>query len=1118
MGLFSKRVVEDSRLINFGEDVSEENQHFLTNYVTTAKYTLITFLPKNLFEQFTRVANAYFLLISLLQQIPGISPTGKYTTALPLTLVLAVTAAKEAYEDYKRHQSDKEVNNRTTHVLRTISEKESRKGIQGSLSERTWVKTLWSDVKVGDIVKINNKEPFCADMIVLSTSREKSMCYIETAQLDGETNLKIRQGVPATADVTEVEQCRKFTGEIECEPPNNRLYDFSGALTLNGKKIPLENNQVLLRGSVLRNTPWVIGLVIYSGHESKQMMNSSEASLKRTNVERTTNVQIIYVFAFLCLLAMSCAIGSSQWMSSNQDEAWYLRYDDEAAAYGALQFLTFIILYNNLIPISLYVTIEMVKFTQAILINCDEQMYYPEKDTPAQARTSNLNEELGQVQYIFSDKTGTLTRNLMEFRKCSIGGISYGYGTTEIGIAAAKRAGTYSDTLHSHPNIKNEGFEDERLLENLKNGHPTAGNIDEFLTMLAVCHTVIPEKVKTGLVYEAASPDEGALVDAARNLGFVFSDRGANTVTVKALGQERVYEVLNVLEFTSTRKRMSVIVRTPSGQIKLYCKGADSVIYPRLSKDSPGLSQLNTHLVTYANEGLRTLVFGVSVLDEATYTAWAARFHEASVAIKDREAKLAACSEEMEQELMLVGASAIEDKLQAGVPDAIAQLAKASIKIWVLTGDKQETAINIGFACLLLTDEMTILKINEQNYNDTANCIERLLGQHSGSSAPLGLIIDGASLSFALENDLKADFLRLCTMCKAVVCCRVSPLQKALVVSLVKESMQSITLAIGDGANDVAMIQAAHVGVGISGEEGLQAARSADYAIAQFRYLERLLLIHGRYSYRRISKVILYSFYKNICLYLTQCWFTFHNGFSGQTLYEQWSLSFYNVFFSSLPIVALGVLDQDVSVNFAQRIPRLYRDGQMSKYFNFKVFWQWVSNAIYHSLILFFIPFYSLSHDAVTDSGLSSGLWLTGAIVYTVVIITINLKVALETSYWTYLNHITIWGSIAMWFIFATIYSTMWEGPIPVGPEMYDMITQMFSTPYFYFLLLITPVLALMRDYVWNYVLRTFYPSPLHICTEIEKAGRSGGMGQEIVRNVSFLAEEGRPLQEIDHV
>eukprot|EP00741_Cyanophora_paradoxa_P005050 tig00000851_g4892.t1 len=573
--------------------------------------------------------------------------------------------------------------------------------------------------------------------------------------------------------------------------------------------------------------------------------------------------------------------------------------------------VTFLILYNNLVPISLYVSLELVKIYQARLMESDGTMYHDESDTPASARTSNLNEDLGQIRYIFSDKTGTLTRNEMEFKKCSIGGVAYGQLEDEGPLLKQPaRPAVGSSLLSGRATAASDAgvaaqfdFADTRLLGHVREAHENAARIDDFLRALAVCHTVIPERGHDAahIVYQASSPDEGALMTAAKCLGYGFRGRTARSVTITVFGREETYEVLATCEFNSARKRMSVIVRTPEGRIVLYTKGADTVIFERLNAAAAGKEALLEHLNDFATEGLRTLVIGRREIAQAEYDEWSRTFLAAATALDGREAKLDAAAELIEKELVLVGATAIEDKLQEGVPDAIATLAAAGIKIWVLTGDKVETAINIGFSCRLLTDKMVLIVINEETKKDVRESLlskreqyKELIGFESEN---LAVIVDGKALRFVMEEkELMELFLTICKICKAVVACRVSPLQKAQVVKMVKDNVKPtpMTLAIGDGANDVTMIQEAHIGIGISGKEGMQAVRAADYAIAQFRFLKRLLLVHGRWNYKRVSKVILYSFYKNISFVLTLFYFGFYNGKSGTTLFESWLGAFWN--------------------------------------------------------------------------------------------------------------------------------------------------------------------------------------------------------------------------------
>eukprot|EP00002_Diphylleia_rotans_P031678 TRINITY_DN6598_c0_g1_i1.p1 TRINITY_DN6598_c0_g1~~TRINITY_DN6598_c0_g1_i1.p1 ORF type:complete len:677 (+),score=127.31 TRINITY_DN6598_c0_g1_i1:1636-3666(+) len=610
--------------------------------------------------------------------------------------------------------------------------------------------------------------------------------------------------------------------------------------------------------------------------------------------------------------------------------------------------------------------------------------------------------------------------------------------------------------------------------------------------MLAVCHTVIPEKKGDHIEYQAASPDEGALVTAMSELGYRFLERSPEGVTISAMGKIKKFVVYQVLEFDSVRKRMSVICRNPEGKLKLYCKGADSIIYARLKKDQGYEEKTVKFLEKFASSGLRTLCTAVVNLDEEKYKEWDQRYQEASTALEAREDKINELAEEIEREMTLIGTTAIEDKLQEGVPDTIKKLLVAGIKVWVLTGDKQETAINIGYSCGLLTDAMNLVIINQKTVEETNNFIlkqlEDLQGKELGSIVEnLALVIDGETLRFALDETLRDNFLLFARRCQSVVCCRVTPRQKAMIVELVKDNVvpEPITLAIGDGANDVPMIQSAHIGIGISGEEGMQAVFASDYSIAQFRFLLRLLLIHGRWSYIRTSRVILYSFYKNMALQLTQFWFAMLSAFSGQTMIEAWMLSLYNVVFTSLPVVVLGAFDRDISQERIMSNPQLYVLGQENYYFNTKNFWSWCLNGFFHSLILFFMVNASFEASFPSPNGMSSDIWIMGTTLYTCVVVTVNMKITLEVASWTMFHHITIWGSILFWFIFLAVYSNVYPA-IPVGAEVSGMATALYSTPVFYVVIFIVVSICLIRDIIWKYVNRTYYARWYHIIQEID--------------------------------
>nr|XP_014061344.1 unnamed protein product [Salmo salar] len=1049
--------LEDARQIFINQP---QLTKFCTNHVSTAKYNVLTFLPRFLYAQFRRAANSFFLFIALLQQIPDVSPTGRWTTLVPLILILLVAALKEIVEDLKRHKADRVVNRKEAQILRNGA----------------WEVVHWEKVEVGDGVTLNGREYIPADSIVLSSSEPHAMCYIETSNLDGETNLKIRQGLQVTADDKYADSLSRLSGCMECESPNRHLYDFVGLIRLEGHSpVPLGPEQILLRGARLRNTQWVNGMVVYTGHDTKLMQNSTRPPLKLSSVEHITNTLILALFGCLLAISLVCSAGQTLWKTQHGDFAWYMDLNYGGAANFGLNFLTFIILFNNLIPISLLVTLEVIKFIQAYFINWDMDMHYEPTDTSAVARTSNLNEELGQVKYIFSDKTGTLTCNVMQFKKCTIAGVAYGHNTDS---------------------PEEEGFGDPTLPENLNNDHPTATIIQDFLTMMAVCHTAVPEKTEDTIVYQASSPDEGALVRAASSLGFVFSGRTPDSVIIHALGTEQRFELLNVLEFTSDRKRMSVIMRTPSGRIRLYCKGADSVIYERLADSSKYKDITLNHLEQFATEGLRTLCYAVTNISDESYEQWAELYQRAATSLTNRALKMEESYELIERNLQLLGATAIEDKLQDKVPETIETLLRADIKIWILTGDKQETAINIGHSCRLLRKNMGLLVVNEETLEGTRAALSHhcgMLGEALHRENDVALVMDGETLKYALSFEVRQYFLDLALSCKAVICCRVSPLQKSEVVDLVKRQVKVITLAVGDGANDVGMIQTAHVGVGISGNEGLQAANSSDYSIAQFKYLRNLLLVHGAWNYNRVSKCILYCFYKNIVLYIIEIWFAIVNGFSGQILFERWCIGLYNVIFTAMPPLALGIFERCCKKENMLKYPELYKTSQNALGFNTKVFWAHCLNGLLHSVILFWLPLLIFQHDTVSWNGKTPDYLLLGNMVYTFVVITVCLKAGLETSSWTLFSHIAIWGSVFLWVLFFWLYSTWWP-VIAIAPDMSGQAEMLFTSGVFWMSLLFIPVTSLLFDVAFRVVKRSFWKNLVDEVQELEAKAQDPGV------------------------
>ncbi|XP_038631915.1 phospholipid-transporting ATPase IG isoform X1 [Scyliorhinus canicula] len=1076
-----KRV--DSRTVYVGHHPTPGIETFLPpsfcdNRIVSSKYTYWNFIPKNLFEQFRRIANFYFLIIFLVQVIVD-TPTSPVTSGLPLFFVIIVTAIKQGYEDWLRHKADNSVNKSPVYVVN-----------QGRIVERQSEK-----IQVGDIVCVREDETFPCDLILLSSSRDDGTCYVTTASLDGESSQKTYFTVPDTSAFRTDREVDSLNATIECEQPQPDLYKFVGRVNVfcdkqepTARSLGPEN--LLLRGATLKNTDKIYGVSIYTGMETKMALNYQGKSQKRSVVEKSINV---FLIVYLCILVSKSLVGTTLkyvWQSdSRNDEPWYsAKTGKEKNANKLLKmftdFLSYMVLFNFIIPVSMYVTVEMQKFLGSYFITWDKDMYDDHLGEGALVNTSDLNEELGQIQYVFTDKTGTLTENNMEFIECCIDGFKY----KNVGIDLCVVDGISTNDGPRSRVCGMAGKEKEEL----------------FLRALCLCHTVqVKEDDKVdGLVkqqgcqctYISSSPDEVALVQGAKKLGFTFQGVENNRMKIQNRDSEiEMYELLQVLSFDPVRRRMSVIVKESSGKIFLYCKGADSSIFPKVKAGKQ--DEIKLHVERSAVDGLRTLCVAYKELTQDEYDQISAQLHEAKMALKDRDKKLADVYDDIEIDLHLIGATAVEDKLQDQAAETVEALHSAGMSVWVLTGDKMETALATCFACRLFHTNMKLLELTTKNIQEfkarnEAKVHELLLELHKvvvqdkrcsslsllrswSATQEYGLIIDGAALSLIMKptqdgstSNYKNLLLQICHRCTAVLCCRMAPLQKAQIVKMVKNTKDHpITLAIGDGANDVSMVLEAHVGIGLKGKEGRQAARNSDYAIPKFKHLQKLLLAHGHLYYIRIAHLVQYFFYKNLCFILPQFLYQFFCGYSQQPLYDATYLTFYNICFTSLPILLYGLLEQHISIEILKKDPSLYRNIANNALLQWKPFLYWTFLGLFNGLVFFFGAYFLYDNSTLAETGQVYGNWTFGTIVFTVLVFTVNLKLVLDTRYWTWVNHFVIWGSLA----FFVVFSFFWGGikwPFLTQQRMYFVFAQMLTSVSAWLTIILLITVSLVPDVV----------------------------------------------------
>ncbi|XP_047663840.1 probable phospholipid-transporting ATPase IIB isoform X1 [Tachysurus fulvidraco] len=1009
------------------------------NAIKNQKYNILTFVPGVLYQQFKFFLNLYFLVVACSQFVPSLKIGYLYTYWAPLAFVLAVTMVREAVDEVRRYRRDKEMNSQ----------------MYSKLTVRGKVQVKSSDIQVGDLIIIEKNQRVPADMIFLRTTEKSGACFIRTDQLDGETDWKLKVAVACTQRLPALGDLFSITAYVYAQKPQLDIHSFEGNFTREDCDPPVHESLSIentLWASTVVASGTVIGVVVYTGKEMRSVLNTSQSKNKvgllDLELNRLTKALFLaQVVLSIVMVALQGFIGP-----------WFRNL------------FRFVVLFSYIIPISLRVNLDMGKSAYGWIIMKDENI------PGTVVRTSTIPEELGRIVYLLTDKTGTLTQNEMVFKRLHLGTVSYGIDTMDEIQSHIIQSYAQVFSAVSNGNSASSTPSHKAPPSGPKVRKSVSSRINEAVKAIALCHNVTPvyESRTNGAsaepegteadqdfsdanrTYQASSPDEVALVQWTESVGLTLVNRDLSSLQLKTpAGQILTFCILQVFPFTSESKRMGIIVREEAtGEITFYMKGADVAMASIVQYND----WLEEECGNMAREGLRTLVVAKKSLSEEQYQDFESRYNQAKLSLHDRALKVAAVVESLEREMELLCVTGVEDQLQADVRPTLELLRNAGIKIWMLTGDKLETATCIAKSSHLVSRNQDIHVFRPVSNRGEAHLeLNAFRRKHD-----CALVISGDSLEVCLRY-YEHEFVELACQCPAVVCCRCSPTQKAQIVKLLQQHTANRTCAIGDGGNDVSMIQAADCGIGIEGKEGKQASLAADFSITQFKHIGRLLVVHGRNSYKRSAALGQFVMHRGMIISTMQAVFSSIFYFASVPLYQGFLMVGYATIYTMFPVFSL-VLDQDVKPEMAMLYPELYKDLTKGRSLSFKTFLIWVLISVYQGGILMYGALVLFDQEFVHVVAIS----------FTALILTELLMVALTVRTWHWLMVVAEFFSLGCYLAsLAFLNEYFGIGRVSLGAFL-DL--SFITTETFLWKVCVITLVSCLPLYIIKYLKRKFSP------------------------------------------